>query len=118
MEILNLTPHEVTVRDPETGKDIMVFPPSGKVARVSYSTPQVIGTTPEGAPITYSYPQELKDIPAPKPGVFLIVSGQVLSALPNRKDLLVPDTFRAFRDEAGHIVAVPSLRASSPDALE
>jgi len=52
---------------------------------------------------------EVEGLPAPKEGVFLIVSAMVLSSASDREDLVAPATGHpdAIRNEKGHIKSVP-----------
>jgi hypothetical protein len=49
-------------------------------------------------------------LPAPKDKTYYVVSSIILSALPNRKDIIAPDTGKeAVRDDQGRIQAVKSF---------
>lgn len=101
--ILNLTPHSVNiVREDDT---IFTIAPSGTVARVSQMREQ-IGTI-EGIPLNVSKFGEVVDLPEQQDGVFLIVSRLVISALPDRDDLIVPDDL--VRDDQGRIIGCRSF---------
>lgn len=102
--IRNLTPHEVVVRL-QDGTEV-TFHPEGKPARVSVS--QVPDGNIDGIPIMKTVLGQVENLPAPQDGVFLIVSGIVKSAVPERDDLLQPDTTPAgvIRNELGQIIAV------------
>ena len=58
-------------------------------------------------PISSSSYGEVVDLPAPQVGVYYIVSRLVMSACPNRQDLLVPNDL--VRDEAGRVIGCRSL---------
>lgn len=115
MKIVNLTPHDITLRNAD-GVDT-VIPKSGAEARVS-SVPGY-GTTLEGVPCyvqTADTFGEVTGLPPPAPGVLYLVSGIVGSA-PGvarvRKDVLVPGTGpndAPVRNEKGWIVAVTRLK--------
>lgn len=101
--ILNLTPHAVNViREDNT---TLTIAPSGTVARVSQMREQ-IGEV-EGIPINVSKFGEVVDLPEQQEGVFLIVSRLVISALPDREDLIVPDDL--VRDDQGRIIGCRSF---------
>lgn len=101
--ILNLTPHAVNiVREDDT---IFTIAPSGTVARVSQMREQ-IGYI-EGIPLNVSKFGEVVDLPEQQEGVFLIVSRLVISALPDREDLIVPDDL--VRDNEGRITGCRSF---------
>lgn len=102
MTIINLTPHAVTVR---LGEKTIEFPPSGQIARVGveYAPAGEVA----GIPVVRATIGAVEGLPDPAEGVLYIVSAMVAQALPNRHDLIAPDTGAgAVRDEAGRIVAV------------
>lgn len=101
--IVNCTPHAITLF-PENG-DAFVIEKSGLIARLSQTT-KVVGEI-NGVNITETQFGENVDLPAPKEGVFIIVSRIVLAANPDRKDLLVPNEL--VRDENGQILGCKSL---------
>lgn len=123
-EIRNLTPHPVTVHE-------VTFAPSGTIARATEaSTPappiSLSIPDPAGAPsdrIEFAVPTSttrytgLVDLPAPEPGVYLIVSMVVPQVAAARGrwtgDLLVPG--EQVRDSASRIVGCRSLaRITAP----
>lgn len=126
-EIRNLTPHEVVVGE-------MRFAPSGVIARaIEESTPaapiRISIPDPSGGPtdrIEHEVPTSmtrytaLADLPAPEPGVYLIVSMVIPPVAAERGrwtgDLLVPG--QQVRDPAtGRIVGCRSL-ARHDDGIE
>lgn len=89
MEFINLCPHAIRVMGDDG--NVVTFPPSGAVARVSAKPtplPSVAGfrlVRNEFGPV--------QGLPAPQEGVIYIVSGMVLSALAGtRPDVVAPDT--------------------------
>jgi len=105
MNIINLTPHDITVR---VGNVDTVFPKSGTVARVSQVSDYLFGIN--GIPTFTNKFGDVIDIPeqgSAKDTVYL-VSGLVLSAVADKRaDCIAPKTdSTAIRNEAGHIVAV------------
>jgi hypothetical protein len=98
--LINLTPHDIHVKEGET---ITTYPATGDVARVSV-TNEVIGTA-NGAPISRPVYGKVEGLPAyQKQGMYYIVSMLVRSAMPERKDLLSPDSGpTAKRDDRGQI---------------
>jgi len=80
---INLTPH--VINEVVTG---LSLPPSGTIARVSASNTVVDNI--DGIEIYQTVYGEVIGLPEPQPGVYYIVSGAVLSACPDRKDLLAP----------------------------
>jgi hypothetical protein len=123
-EIRNLTPHAVVVHE-------ITFAPSGVIARATeestYAEPIRLSIPdPFGAPadhITFEVPTStteytgLVDLPAPEPGVYLIVSMVVMQVATDRGrwtgDLLVPG--QQVRDSAGRIIGCRSLCRCAPD---
>jgi len=98
---VNLTPHAIKVESPETG-EVVSFPPSGVVARVSVGTidcPNV-----QGFRRSVQVFGNVVDLPEPADGVVYIVSGMVLGRVTGRDDVVAPDTGRdAVRNGAGQI---------------
>jgi hypothetical protein len=85
--IRNLTPHAITVCG-QDGAILRVIPPDGQVARVSVrSTP---AGDVDGLPACTDQTGEVTGLPEPVPGVWLLVSLAVRSALPGRSDLVSP----------------------------
>ena len=115
MNIVNLTPHALTLIAPSGEHTIL--PPSGTVARVG-STPGAVEAR-DGFPCLVASPTtfgEVTGLPAPQDGVVFIVSGMVGSALAGkgRTDVFVPGTGPndgALRNDAGHIVGVTRVVA-------
>lgn len=98
--LINLTPHPVNVI--LDGQDPITILPSGVVPRVaSTSTTVAPGfvTTVMG---------DVTDLPDKKDRVLLIVGAMVRTALPDRDDLIGPDTSPtgAVRNDQGQIVGV------------
>lgn len=106
MKIINLTPHDIKlIKD---GEEIIFKTEKGlKTPRIR----KVITKeeTIENIPFTSYVIEEVADLPIKRPNTFYIVSSMVKNACPNRKDLIVPDTNRAIRDEKGQIIGVPAF---------
>lgn len=106
--IINLTPHSVNI----IGNDnsvVATIETSGNVARCS-QTIDIVGSIALGSvsiPISSSSYGEVVDLPAPKPGYYYIVSRLVMSACPNRQDLLCPNDL--VRNDAGQVIGCRSL---------
>jgi len=102
MNIVNLTPHAITVQGTDGEKT--TFQPSGTLARVS-QTQQSAGKI--GAfELRRNTFGDVEGIPAPAADTFYIVSAIVLSAS-DRPDLIAPDTGpSAIRNDKGQIEAV------------
>ena len=103
MTILNYTPHTVNIVN-SGGEKIQDFPPMGE-ARCRQTT-KVIGNI-TGIPITSATFGEVEGLPKEVEGTYYIVSRLIRQALPNRKDLLVPNEL--VRDEKGKIIGCKSL---------
>ena len=112
MEIINLTPHPITLRD-SNGTDTVINP-SGTVARVS-ATPGMLGYV-GGVPVPVARPDiygNVEGLPKAQQGTIYIVSAMVGQHIKNRPDVLLPGTGPqdgAIRNEKGHIVAVTRLK--------
>jgi hypothetical protein len=110
--LMNLTPHPITLRTPDG--DITI-PTSGTIARVSV-TPTPTGEMVMGVPVFRNTYGQVTGLVRDDQGVPLpcIVSGMVLAALPKGTlNVFAPDTgATAVRDEKGHIVAVTQLLAA------
>ena len=97
--IINLTHRTINlVADSET----TTLKPAGTVARVSVNEAET-GQIICGIPVIREEFGEVVGLPDPKPGTYYLVSRLVLSACPDRGDLLCPA--RLVRDEEGRIVA-------------
>lgn len=109
MEIVNLTPHEITFMG---GKKITI-PASGNVARVSVKRKQV-GTL-NGLPIYRSVFGWVVNLPDPKPDTVYIVSAMVAQAVQGvcdyfyRDDIYIVDDKDIVRDENGRIIGCRGL---------
>ncbi len=101
---INKTPHDVNVIG-EDGKVIITFPKSDNPFRLSEETISLgkIGNIP----ITETRITGNLGLPAPKTGIFYIVSRAVQEEFPNRIDLFIPN--ETVRDEKGVIIGCKSL---------
>lgn len=100
MEFVNLTPHAISLND---GR---IFPPSGEIARVSAGYSEFV----DG--ICRATFGQVTNLPAPRVGVTLIVSGMVAAAV-KRGDVVAPATGHPdARRDGGQIVSVPGFVAS------
>ena len=107
MQIVNRTPHVITLKNSE-GEIVTIDAPI-RVIRVSQTVAH--GGELNGIPVHVSQFGEVIEcdnnkegsnpspLPDPVEGVWYVVSGMVASALPNRKDLLTP--FIIERDATG-----------------
>ena len=113
MQIVNLTPHEVTLVRPEGTSTI---PPSGMVARVA-GTATITGWVEVGnlmVPITTQPFGEVTGLPGPQDGTAYIVSAMVADAVAGRADVLYPAD--QVRDDANRIVGCRGLGVMAPQA--
>ena len=106
MTIINLTPHKLNIQD-LTG-DFIVVPPSGTVARVTVSFEETATLDP-GIQVYKATYGEVENLPEPKQGMSLVVSGLVAAAAP-RADVFSPGEL--IRDEEGKPTGCRGLKAS------
>jgi hypothetical protein len=101
-EIINLTPHDVTV---VCGDITKTFGKSGQVTRLGQTQPIRVGMI-AGIDILKSGFGPTEGLPEPIPETYFIVSMVVAQANPHRRDLISPDTSPAgaIRDEDGKII--------------
>ena len=105
--IINCTPHDVAIystsdcymrdgclylRDDEEKfpKPFRTFPAAKEPARVTFV--QKPAGMADGIPVCWWAPDEIVNLPAPKPGTYYIVSKMVAQAWPAREDLIFPGT--------------------------
>ena len=107
-KIINLTPHSINVIGEDDSVAITIET-SGNVARCSQTIDIVdtINVNNIAIPVSSSSYGEVVDLPAPQDDTYYIVSRLVMSACPNRQDLLVPNDL--VRDEAGRVIGCRSL---------
>jgi hypothetical protein len=99
--LVNMTPRDLVLADPETKVEILTIPASGKQAMATTTdTPVGLLHGQQLTEVTYG---SVENLPDPQPGVLYIVSVIAASAAPERTDLLL--TSRPIRNEAGQIVA-------------
>lgn len=103
VEIINLTPHDVTFILPE-GEEV-VIKPSGELARVATSE-KTIGSI-NGIPVTKTVFKEVENLPEPKDGTVFVVSMAVASRVPEREDVFIPSN--SVRDDRGRIIGARTL---------
>jgi hypothetical protein len=118
MRLVNLMPHEAAI---QIGEVTLVVPPSGTVARVSSKsetakTVTYTGFDRDGNPVSIEVPHrrtvygEVVGLPAPEEGVTFIVSAMVKARVPDRADVVSPDTGPTAIRKDGQIVAVTGLQ--------
>ena len=107
MNIVNLTPHEIKLIVKKSfGSVTHTIPTSGTIARVSQSI-DYIKDGPGDIPLYKSTFGQVENLPDEVEGTLLIVSSIVKSAMPDRKDLVVPVNF--VRDADGKIIGAGGL---------
>lgn len=107
-KLKNLTPHEITLVLPDGGT--LVLPVAGPPARVeTVSVP--VGEV-QGVPLMLQRSGPVIDLPAPEPGVMLVVSLMVRThgAVSWRGDLVSPGDL--VRDAQGRVVGAKNLVVS------
>lgn len=107
VKLVNLTPHEVVL---ETDSGVLRLPPEGVRPEVTMDTSDV-GQLKLAGGFTISVSEvrhgEVKGLPDPQDGVYLIVARLVAQAASDRSDLVFPDDFA--RDTDGNIIAARRL---------
>lgn len=103
MKLLNLTPHAINLR---MGGQETVLPSEG-VARVD-SSDELAPIAGFDVPVYAVKYGDVTGLPEPAADTYFIVSAMVLSALPERTDLLAPH--KLVRDEQGRIIACEGFR--------
>jgi hypothetical protein len=105
MSLLNLTPHPLTLRG-ENGT--LEVPPSGQIARLAVTRTACAPVTVDGVtlPITRPTMGDIVGLPAPEPGVILVVSALVAEAA-GRGDVMSPGEL--IRDGSGAVVGARGL---------
>lgn len=115
--IINCTPHDVAIyrtsgcymrdgclyrRDDEIEfpQPFRTYPAAAEPARVNFA--QTYAGMADGILVFRWVPDEIVNLPEPKPGTYYIVSKIVAQAMPAREDLIFPGT--VVRDADGHIV--------------
>ena len=116
VELINLTPHEVSILTRESGQFrnlpieiAKTFYPSGTVARVSYS-PHIVEKLKVGdieIAVTRIKTFNVTNLPEPKEGVAYIVSKAVAEVAKDRQDLYV--LFGLRREKNGRVLGGTGL---------
>ena len=115
--IINCTPHDVAIYstadcymyngslylregDEEHPEPLSVYPAAKEPTRVTLA--QKVDGMVDGILIYWWAPDEIVNLPEPKPGTYYIVSKMVAQAWPAREDFIFPGT--VVRDESGDVV--------------
>ena len=111
MNIINLTPHAVTLHGAE-GKAV-TLPPSGQVARLAVAREAMAPVLVDGVTLSVSRPTlgAVTGLPDAQPGVLMLVSALVADAV-RRADVVSPGEL--VRDAAGVITGAKGLCAYAP----
>lgn len=108
MEIINLTPHRIDLirRD----GSILRIEPAAPLAcpRVAQKSEPVAEV--DGVVLTRPTFGAVENLPAPREGVLLVVSGMVRAAVPERTDLASPGD--PVRDAEGKIIGARTLQVN------
>jgi len=107
--LVNLTPHVIAIAN-AAGEIVREIPPTPPAARVSTRRPRVEREPIAGVPFAETVMGRVENLPDEDGRRIYIVSRVVISALPDRTDLVCPDTGPdCVRDEGGRVVAVRRL---------
>lgn len=101
--LINMTPHPLNIIIDDV---TLILDPSGTVPRVASDNVVV------GPGIVTTKLGDVDGLPNPVPGKLLVVSALVRMALPDRDDLVGPDTSPqgAVRDADGRIIGVKGIQ--------
>ena len=100
--IVNMTPHAINLH---TADGVLQLAPSGVIPRAEQISTEV--GQQDGVALKATSFGEVTGLPEQKPGVLLIVSGLIRTALPERGDLASPVDL--VRDEDGRVVGAKAL---------
>ena len=117
LNVINCTPHDVDIYTPydcyqkggqlylredeiEFPQPFLTYPAAKEPARVTFL--QKPAGMVDGIPVFRWVPDEIVNLPGPKPDTYYIVSKMLAKACPERKDLIFPGTL--VRDESGDVV--------------
>ena len=109
LQIVNLTPHTISLMPAGPTGPVVTIPPSGRVARCATSRVQVDTVTVDGisVPVNQTRFGEVDNLPEPQPDTIYIVSALTAQAVPERSDVFVVDD--AVRDDQGRIIGARAL---------
>lgn len=110
MEIINVTPHSISLAN-EAGEIVATFSPSGEKVRVA-THQEVVGTL-FGAEVRQTVYGDLTGLPQPREGVVYLASSLVAqqAAREGRTDVVAPDTGATAIRENGQVVAVRGFQS-------
>ncbi len=104
VEIVNLTPHEITVYD-AAGESVLQVIPSSGVARAAQTREPLDSIN--GIPVSKTGYGAVEGLPDRRDGVVYIVSVLTAQAAPDRTDLYIVDEL--VRDDTGRILGCKAL---------
>ena len=105
IEVINLTPHGVTLFTKTNLSESRQFPASGTVARCKQTNE--CNTVINGIRLTETVFGEIEDLPDPQENTFYIVSRIIREAAKGRDDLWVPNEI--VRNEDNQIIGCLSF---------
>ena len=105
MQLINLTPHPITIQP--SGAQPITIPVSGRIARLDSS--QETDASVVGVPVVTTRFGRVIGLPEPSPNKVYIVSSLVAQHV-RRPDVLAPDTGPTAIRQDGQIVAVTRLQ--------
>ena len=103
-KVVNLTPHSVSILN-DSNETVTVIASSGNARCKQVDTRHA--ATVNNIPLSSTSFGKVEGLPEEKKGIYYIVSRLIRTALPSRKDLLVPNEI--VRNEKGQIVGCKSL---------
>jgi len=116
IKLINLTPHDINIISRDSGQYrnlpvevVLTIPPSGTIARVSYSPLIIEKLVVQGTeiPVTKAQTYNITNLPEPKPGIGYIVSKAVADAAKDREDLYI--LFGIRRKPNGSVIGGSAL---------
>ena len=111
--VINLTPHRVVVQNATDPNEGWLFEPSGIIPRLE--TIEEIAEDTWGIPTVTRKFGNIQNLPEKTEGAVFIVSSLILSACPDRVDLVAPDTGATAIRENGQIQAVTRFVRNSKE---
>lgn len=108
MNIVNLTPHEISIYGMETQPQ-WIIPPSGSVARAA-ETREELPAVISGMPVFRMSFGVVENLPEPAENTIYLVSGLVLARCAGRSDVFAPG--EAVRDDKGRVIGCIGLSAA------
>jgi len=109
LQIVNLTPHTITLMPAGPTGPVVTIPPSGRVARCATYRVQAGTVTVDGisVPVNQTRFGKVENLPEPQPDTIYVVSAIVAQAVPEREDVFVVDD--TVRDDQGRIIGARAL---------